>query len=154
VIDFIDSVYYPRHFIGAQDSSQYSLSVSVFSNTHQLVESVQSTASPLVTSVQDQQVLLWLDEYHLQFPLDNIVDGSYLVGEFRRKNGSGPEETLSWFNITIDKAKIDTDVLKVDLCAPPRVLAAKPTTVVSPSQSTLEMEVIISKRTGRETVLF
>ncbi len=140
--------------MNAADQAQYHLVVSTYSNNHSLVETAQTTASPIVVTNGAEELLLWLDEYHLQFPLDNIGDGSYIIVEFKRKLPAS-EETLSWCHIPIDKSKIDTETLHVDLCAPPKVLTSKPTGLaLSPSQSSFDLEVIISKRTGKETMLF
>lgn len=140
----------------AAEATQYQLVVSTFSDSHALVETAQTTCTPVVaTGAGGEQVLLWLDEYHLQFPLDNVNDGSYVIIEFKRRV-SAVEETLSWGYVSLDKSQIDSKTLRVDLLTPPRVLSsAKPAGhALSPSQSSLEVEVVLSKRTGKETALF
>lgn len=134
------------------DAGQATLKVSVYNNNNLLVENVQTSKVPSLQTdaASGGQVLLWLDTCHLQVPLDNIGDGSYVIVEVVQ-GGS----TTGWFSYVVDRATINTKVTKFTVNSPPVVLSASASGVsAAPSQSAMEVEVIISKRTGKETKMF
>ena len=140
------------HFLGA-DAANYYLSVSVYNNNNLLVENVQTTRGAVVTDEGDSQLLLWLDTFHVQVPLDNIGDESYLIVELKRTGGS--DEPIAWSSFVIDKSALNSEIAYLHLNAPPKVLSShSPFVTPSPLDSVIEVEVVISKRTGKETKLF
>lgn len=142
-----------RHFIGGAEAGNYYLSVSVYNNNNLLVENVQHTRGAVISEEGDKQLLLWLDTFHVQVPLDNIGDESYIIVELKRAGGS--EEPVAWSNFVIDKSALNTEIVHLHLNAPPKVLSPhSPNVAASPLDSVMEVEVIISKRTGKETKLF
>lgn len=138
---------------GAEVANYY-LSASVYNNNNLLVENVQNTRGAVVSEEGDSQLLLWLDTFHVQVPLDNIGDESYIIVELKKAGGAS-EDPVAWSSFVIDKSSLDSEIVHLHLNAPPKVLNSHNVSVTpSPLDSEIEVEVVISKRTGKETKLF
>ena len=126
-------------------SSQLYLVVSVYNETKQLVEAAQQCAS---FSIESSGSIHWLSVCPLQIPLENVGEGAFAVVEVR----SNVTTTILWQIIKLDKSSVDTKCFSLSLAPQPVVIAPSAPTVSSPA-SVLEVELIISRRTGAESLV-
>lgn len=64
--------------------SNYFLKISTFNANHLLVEAPQCSPAPFLIQNKEadgKQYIYFLEYFHLQFPLDNLEDRSYIVME-------------------------------------------------------------------------
>ncbi len=132
-------------------ASKYYLKVSTFNATnHLLVEAPQSSPAPIVREVKDgQQVISFFEVFHLQFPLDNLEDKSYVVIELLES--IEPESVAkpavagapvidyvlhAWGKVVLDRNEISTETRHLSLFVPGS----------DDIHAVLEMELVITKR--------
>lgn len=159
----------------------FQIQVGLFSKHHEEIESKQIAVSPtvLMSGNAAEQSLLWLQYWHMQHPLDNISNGSYIVVEYTKKPfaNAKPEECtlLSWLTYTIDHSTINSDIVVMTWNAPPfkekyvaqhqhgmGMLRRKSQgseldergSEAIPTSSTIELEIVINKRNVHEEELF
>lgn len=150
--------------------SNYFFKISTFNANHLLVEAPQCSPAPfsIQTNTDGKQVIYFLEYFHLQFPLDNLEDRSYIVMELYENinpegkllpsppppppaaaKGSGPITEAStsanpdlqvkgWGKFILDRMNITSERVSVKFNLSPFGMNA--------SQILLPLDVVITKR--------
>lgn len=129
-------------FIPPSNPRQHAIKVSTHNKNNLLVEAPQISPSPLIRAPEgiDKQTALWLETYHLQFPLDNLQDHSYVVFEFiHKEDGDDEAETLATAKFELDFSTISSEPIIIPFYS----TDPKNNNMV---HSKLSAEVIITKR--------
>lgn len=123
-----------RDLIDVSTASNYALRVSTYNANALLVEPSQVSPPPTVYTSSDSassQSWLWFEQFHLQSPLDNLEDHSYIVIELINKELIG---SLAWGRVSLDRQVINSETRTLTLVNGDAV------------HSTLEVELSITKR--------
>ena len=84
----------------------------------------------------NKQLVLFLEEFYLQAPLDNIEDMSYLVIEFAAKDSGS---VLAWMKFILDKSVLNSEPALLPIYAGPRDSTDEVYGII-------DMEIAISRR--------
>lgn len=161
---------YNRNDLSVVPNIQYSLRATVVNINNLVVEPHQTSAQPwLVTgsaTTSDVQSWLWLDTFHMQIPLDNVEDGSYIIIQLLRCSAAAAAaaaamglatneestECVAWLRINLDKNAVDSEVLSLPFRKPPYVMQSEKEAAVGDAEalvsatSHLNVEMNISTR--------
>jgi hypothetical protein len=175
-IRFFLFLFFCRNFLSNTSNVEgsYYFKVSTYNANHLLVEAPQCSPSPIIRDpnpFKNEQIILFLEQFHLQFPLDNLEDKSYIILEWyeNRLNANGKDTAATttttttttpatgsatpstptdsalkaWGKIVLDRNALTSEKLQLSLYGPP----VNTVTITSQVHSTLDIDFIITKRT-------